>query len=239
MALMSQMEGSHGHLLRTKSTLSCIRFHNRGGHIRKVVFCERQGRQHRRASSLVVTSRADRGTSLVALCVHSKPNVMSTATSTTTDTARIVRVFKAPVKAVWKAWTDEATFKKWWGPRGFSCPSAKLDVRDGAKSVMAMHEEKTGKTTWSTFTYHEVMPEKRLYYLDQFADEKGKPITPEAAGMPGKWEKEMNVTVTFEEKDGATEMRIKHEGLPADQVSDCEQGWNSSLDKMAEVVENR
>ena len=102
---------------------------------------------------------------------------------------------------------------------------------------MAMRDDKQGNTTWGLFTYNEVEPEKRLDFKDEFADEKAMPITPAAAGMPGKWEKEMNVTVTFAEKDGGTEMRVKHTGLPADMVSDCEQGWNSSLDKMAEAVE--
>ena len=83
---------------------------------------------------------------------------MSTATSTRTGTARITRIFNAPAKAVWKAWTDEATFKKWWGPEGFTCPTAELDVREGEKSLMAMHEEKTGKTTWSTCTYRTLQP---------------------------------------------------------------------------------
>lgn len=104
---------------------------------------------------------------------------------------------------------------------------------------MAMREEKTGKTTWSISTYLEVAPMARLQYVDQFADENRKPITPEAAGLPGKWEKEMRVTVTFKEQEGQTELKLEHNGLPSDQVGDCYQGWNSCLDKMAEAVERK
>ena len=30
---------------------------------------------------------------------------------------RIVRVYDAPVKAVWDAWTDPKQVAQWWGPR--------------------------------------------------------------------------------------------------------------------------
>ena len=33
---------------------------------------------------------------------------------------RITRVYDAPVKAVWDAWTDPEQVGKWWGPRGFT-----------------------------------------------------------------------------------------------------------------------
>jgi len=36
----------------------------------------------------------------------------------------IERVFDAPKEMVWKAWTDPEMVKKWWGPEGFTAPSA-------------------------------------------------------------------------------------------------------------------
>ena len=32
----------------------------------------------------------------------------------------ITRIYDAPVKAVWDAWTDPKQAAKWWGPRGFT-----------------------------------------------------------------------------------------------------------------------
>lgn len=33
---------------------------------------------------------------------------------------RIERIYDAPVKMVWDAWTDPKQLAKWWGPRGVS-----------------------------------------------------------------------------------------------------------------------
>lgn len=35
----------------------------------------------------------------------------------------IERIFDAPVEKVWKAWSDPAEMKKWWGPENFTAPS--------------------------------------------------------------------------------------------------------------------
>ncbi|MGE0764564.1 MAG: SRPBCC domain-containing protein, partial [Bdellovibrionales bacterium] len=32
----------------------------------------------------------------------------------------ITRVYDAPLKTVWQAWTDPKQVAKWWGPRGFT-----------------------------------------------------------------------------------------------------------------------
>src|SRR5438876_10975220 len=43
----------------------------------------------------------------------------------------IKRIFNAPPATVWKAWTEEKYIKQWWGPDRFTCPSAKIDLREG------------------------------------------------------------------------------------------------------------
>jgi uncharacterized protein YndB with AHSA1/START domain len=45
----------------------------------------------------------------------------------------ITRVFDAPREAVWKAWTDPKRFMRWWGPKGFTSPACKIDLRVGGK----------------------------------------------------------------------------------------------------------
>lgn len=37
----------------------------------------------------------------------------------------ITRIFDAPRELVWKAWTNPEMFRKWWGPKGFTCPVSK------------------------------------------------------------------------------------------------------------------
>jgi len=45
---------------------------------------------------------------------------------------------------------------------------------------------------------------------------------------------EMLVTVTFEDLGGKTRMTLRHEGLPAGEMSDgANAGWNEAFDKLA------
>ncbi len=38
---------------------------------------------------------------------------------------RIERTFRAPVQKVWNAMSEVELLKQWWGPEGFTSPSAK------------------------------------------------------------------------------------------------------------------
>ena len=44
---------------------------------------------------------------------------------------RLTRVYDAPVKAVWDAWTDPQQVAQWWGPRGFTITTHSKDLRPG------------------------------------------------------------------------------------------------------------
>jgi uncharacterized protein YndB with AHSA1/START domain len=35
------------------------------------------------------------------------------------------RVFDAPIGRVWKAWSEPEEVRRWWGPKGFTCPIAR------------------------------------------------------------------------------------------------------------------
>jgi Uncharacterized conserved protein len=50
----------------------------------------------------------------------------------------INRVFNLPVSVVWLAWTDAEYFKKWWGPKDFTCPSSKMEAKVGGKYLNCM-----------------------------------------------------------------------------------------------------
>jgi uncharacterized protein YndB with AHSA1/START domain len=44
---------------------------------------------------------------------------------------RIIRVYDAPVAAVWDAWTDPEQVAQWWGLRGFTLTTESKDLRPG------------------------------------------------------------------------------------------------------------
>ena len=143
----------------------------------------------------------------------------------------INRVFDLPISKVWQAWTYAETFKKWWGPKDFTCPSSKMEARVGGKYLNCMRGP-DGKEYWSTGVVKEFVPERKLVVTDNFSDEKGNIKPASEYGMAGNWPKELLITVYLEEADGATKMKLRHEGIPDEMRDDCIQGWNESLDKL-------
>ena len=147
----------------------------------------------------------------------------------------INRVFNLPVSVVWLAWTDAEYFKKWWGPRGFTCPSCEMEAKVGGKYLSCMRGP-DGKEFWSTGVVKEFIPERKLVVTDSFSDEKGNIKPASDYGMPGDWPKELLITVYLEEADGATKMKLRHQGIPGEMREDCIKGWNESFDKLEENI---
>ena len=147
----------------------------------------------------------------------------------------INRVFNLPVSVVWLAWTDAEYFKKWWGPRGFTCPSSKMEAKVGGKYLNCMRGP-DGKEYWSTGVVKELIPERKLVVTDSFSDDKGNIKPASEYDMPGDWPKELLITVYLEEADGATKMKLKHLGIPGEMREDCIKGWNESFDKLEENI---
>ena len=155
------------------------------------------------------------------------------------DELVITRVFNAPVEMVWKAWTVPEHFKKWWGPKEFSCPEAKIDFRVGGKHLSCMRGPMPdGKMTdiWSTGTYKEIVPMKKIVVSDSFADEKGNIVPASHYGMGDDFPMEMEVMVLFEKIGNKTKMTLRHLGMPQSIAKDANAGWSSSFDKLDEVL---
>jgi uncharacterized protein YndB with AHSA1/START domain len=53
-------------------------------------------------------------------------------------TMLIQRVIKAPRRVVWNAWMNPETLPQWWGPDGYSCKTARIDLRAGGEWVFDM-----------------------------------------------------------------------------------------------------
>jgi uncharacterized protein YndB with AHSA1/START domain len=157
-----------------------------------------------------------------------------------TRNVTIERVFDAPVEKVWAAWTDPAEVSKWWGPKGFTSPDNKVDLRVGGQYVFAMRGPEGSEwdsVMYSGGQYKEVEPMKRLVYTDNFTDKDGNKVSPEVYGMPADFPQDLLVTMTFEEVDGKTKLTLTHQGLPAGEVGEqTEAGWNESLDKLADSL---
>jgi uncharacterized protein YndB with AHSA1/START domain len=148
----------------------------------------------------------------------------------------ITRIFDAPRELVWKAWTDPQHFKRWWGPKDFTCPFCEMDLRVGGKYLNCMRSPE-GRDYWSTGVYREIIPMERIVFTDSFADEKGNIVPATYYGMSADFPLEMLVTVTFAEHEGKTKLTLKHSGLPTGRDGEgAQQGWNESFDKLAESL---
>ncbi len=127
--------------------------------------------------------------------------------------------------------------KLWWGPRRFTAPFIRIDLRVGGRYLYCMRSPK-GRDFWSTGVYREIDPLKRIVSTDSFADEKGNIVPASHYGMSGDWPRELLVTVTFEEHDGRTTLTLRHAGIPAGEMSNlAEAAWNESFDKLEKVLE--
>ena len=151
----------------------------------------------------------------------------------------ITRVFNAPRELVWRAWTDPKHFKQWWGPKDFTCPFCEMDLRVGGKYLNSMRSP-SGKEYWGTGVFREILPMERLVFTDSFADEKGNVVPATHYGLSPDFPLEMLVIVTFEDLGGRTKITLEHIGLPVGPDSKgAEQGWNESLDKLAESLRSK
>lgn len=151
----------------------------------------------------------------------------------------ITRVFDAPRELVWKAWTEPERVKRWWGPKGFTSPVIKIDLRVGGEYLSCMRSPE-GQDFWSKGIFREIVAPERLVMTDSFADKEGNTVPASYYGMSGDWPLEMLVTVMFEEQEGKTKLTLKHSGIEG--ISDTDrdnmkQGWSQSFDKLAEYQE--
>jgi len=156
------------------------------------------------------------------------------------ETLILSRTFNAPRDKVWKAWTDAKEFKKWWGPEGFKAPTIDIDLKVGGKYLWCMRGSqapgKPEENFWTTGSFKEIVPMKKLVYTDSFADEKGNPVQPAYYGMSDMADRQ-EVTVELEEEGEKTRMTLTHKGLLTDKMKDdCAMGWNSSFNKMDKII---
>ncbi len=153
----------------------------------------------------------------------------------------ITRVLHAPVELVWRAWTESELIMKWWGPAGFTCPGAVMDVREGGKSILCMRAPAWfgGQDMYSSWEYRKVIPMERIELIHNLCDKDGNRMEPSALGMPPDFPTDQLQIVEFKSLDtGSTELTVTEYGwTPGTMMKMAEMGMNQSLDKMAAMPE--
>jgi uncharacterized protein YndB with AHSA1/START domain len=150
----------------------------------------------------------------------------------------VTRIFDAPVEQVWKAWSDSEQVRRWWGPRGFTSPSAEMDFREGGTSLVCMRApaEYGGQDMYNTWAYTKIIPLERIEFINKFADQNGAQLDPAQMPMPPGVPPEVPHVITFKSIGGGrTEMTVTEYGYTTDQAHDVSKGGlEECLDKMAE-----
>ena len=148
----------------------------------------------------------------------------------------IAREFAAPRELVWRAWTDPDLLVRWHGPKNFTAPSIKIDLRVGGNYLYCMRSPE-GQDYWSTARFLEVVEFARIVCTDSFADSAGNVVPASHYGMEGDMPLELRVEGDVKESNGRTRLILRHFGMPAGSDRDLAvQGWKESLDKLAAVV---
>jgi len=148
-------------------------------------------------------------------------------------------MLNAPRERVFRAWTEPEELKQWWGPRMFTTPVARIDLRPGGKYFNCMRAP-DGKDYCSTGEFREVVAPEKLVYTDSFSDGQGNPVDPAKYGMGADWPREALVDVTFAEQNGMTKVTV-HSHVPRSLAERqmAPQGWAESFVKLAEYLEKK
>ena len=132
----------------------------------------------------------------------------------------IKRVINAPRSRVYAAWTDPAQLKEWWGHEGVETRNFAADARvDGKYRWDLVNQEGEEMSVFGE--YRELVPGKKIVFTWQWDDDEA-------------WKNVSSVvTVELSDRDGGTEICLRHEQLPSTESRDRHnEGWSSVLDRL-------
>ncbi len=154
----------------------------------------------------------------------------------------VTRIIDAPLELVWKAWTEPEHVKHWWGPKYYTSPSCRIDLRVGGKYVFAMQApaDQGGQVSYTGGTYQRIVPMELLEFTQALSDADGNPIDPASIGMPADFPGELYTTVTFKPKGEMTEVTLTQTGwTPSQMFVYALAGTQQQTDKLAAYISRK
>jgi uncharacterized protein YndB with AHSA1/START domain len=151
-----------------------------------------------------------------------------TDTPSTAQPFTIHQTIQAPPARVFRAWTDPEQISHWFVPvDGWTAPIdlISVDARPGGSWRVSMVDD-SGEAFPAVFHYREVDEPNRLVYTTGAPDQD--PNDPAIA----------LATVTFEDRNGATE--LTYQGMTSDPDQSEVAGWQAMFERLADgFAENR
>jgi uncharacterized protein YndB with AHSA1/START domain len=156
----------------------------------------------------------------------------------------ISREFNAPRELVWKAWTEREHLMRWFGPKGATVLTAKMDFRPGGIFHYCLRMP-DGKEMWGKFVHREIVSLQKIVLVNSFSDGDGN-VTRHP--FSATWPLEMLTTTTFVERDGKTILTI--EWVPWNATDEesrtfdaargsMTQGWTGTFEQLDEYLQNK
>jgi uncharacterized protein YndB with AHSA1/START domain len=140
----------------------------------------------------------------------------------------ISRDFDAPRALVWQAWTDPAMMKEWFGPRGFTVPECRIDLRVGGELYLVMRGA-DGTDYPMKGVFRDIVQFERLVFSAIAIDKDGNHLL------------EGETAVNFTEHEQRTTMTVEAHMVgkvaqAPQMLAGMEAGWTQSIDKLEDVV---
>jgi uncharacterized protein YndB with AHSA1/START domain len=158
--------------------------------------------------------------------MDARTSIAADAPGSTERELVITRIFDAPRRLVFKAWTEPERAARWWGPQGFVTLRCDMDVRPGGTFRASMRSPE-GTVHCRRGVYSEVVEPERLVFTFSWEDAEGK---------PGH---QTVVTVTFTDLDGKTELTLRQAVFATVAArDDHRRGWTSCFVRFAEYLAN-
>jgi uncharacterized protein YndB with AHSA1/START domain len=127
---------------------------------------------------------------------------------------------------------------KWWGPKGFTSPVCRIDLRVGGRFTYSMCTP-DGYVGYNGGEFIEIVPLERIVWLWYFADADGNRVSPAQYGLPDE-DREGNVDVILFEDYGKGQTRLtytRNDPTATQEEQDgAAAGYGEIFDKLTDVV---
>ena len=139
---------------------------------------------------------------------------------------RVERWFDATPEEVFDAYTDPVAQREWYQDQPGWIVQAECDLRVGGQWTVAFGPP-GAEPYRETNVFKQVDRPRRLVYTSRVT-------MPDGSGF------DTGMVVTFQERDGRTQMTIVHTGFPSAELRDDHRGgWPGFLDRLERVVDAR
>jgi uncharacterized protein YndB with AHSA1/START domain len=138
-------------------------------------------------------------------------------------TLEVNRVLAAPPEVVFGAFSDANVLARWWGPKGFTIPSAEFDPRVGERYRIEMQPPE-GDRFHLTGEFREVDPPRRLAYTFLW-------------DPPDPDDLETLVALSLRDLGGSTEVSLTQGPFKTEARLELHRdGWTDTLDKLERLL---